>query len=141
MTHDRRPIGLSRLRQEFLDELDPIKAHEGVSQLIRSRVLTIAEGRFIATGEEVPEDKPYMHRCLPGGLRSIVHAIPPHEIRGDDFSFLLGDNEVLDQSELSLLFKIADRCKKWYWRYWYMERYKFITLAIGILVGVVVRGL
>ena len=135
------PIYLQRKREEFLAESDPVRAQEEVIQLIRSRVLTIAEGRFIATGDEVPEDKSYMHRCLPGGLRSIVHAIPPHEIRGDDFSFSLGDNEVLDQIELSLLFEVADRCKKWYWRYWYMERYKFITLGAGILIGVIVRGL
>lgn len=138
---NRIPIDLQKLRKEFLADPDPKKASEGVSQLIRSRILTIAEARFIATGECVPEDKSYMHRCLPGGLRSIIHAIPPHEIGGDDFSFLLGDNDVLDQIELSLLFKIGDRCKRWYWRYWYMERYKCVTLAIGIFIGVVVRGL
>ena len=140
---DRISIDLQRMRKDFLAEAksDPVRAHEGIIRLIRSRVLTLAEGRFIITGKGVPEGKSYMNRCLPGGLRSIVHAIPPHEIQGDDFSFSIGDNEVLDQIELSLLFKVADRCKKWYWRYWYMERYKFITLGVGILIGVVVRGL
>ena len=50
---------------------------EAVFAQMKSRIITLAEGRYLATGRSTPKDEHYAHKPLPGGLRGIVDLIPP----------------------------------------------------------------
>ena len=118
---------------------------EAVFAQIKSRITTLAEGRYLATGRPTPKNVYYAHKPLPGGLRSIVDLIPPHEIYGDDKCFVLGSDEILDTVSLEVLFKTFNRCQHWYWRCWYSMQYQLprqvLFVVIGAIVGLIVGWL
>ena len=118
---------------------------EVVFAQMKSRIITLAESRYLVTGRSTPKDEHYAHRLLPGGLRNIVDLIPPHEIHGDDKCFVLGSDEILDLVSLDVLFKTFGRCQHWHWRCWYSMQYQlprqFLFVVIGAIAGLIMGWL
>ena len=141
------PTYLVKARDRLLAECNGnlTQLAEAVFAQTKGRIITLAEGRYLATGRPTPKNEHYAHKPLPCGLRSIVDLIPPHEIHGDDKCFVLGSDEVLDMVSLDVLFKTFDRCQNWHWRCWYSIQYQLprqvLFVVIGAIVGLIVGWL
>ena len=141
------PTSLVEARNKLLAECNGnlMQLAETVFTQIKSRIITLAEGRYLATGKSTPKNEHYAHKPLPGGLRSIVDLIPPHEIHGDDKCFVLGSDEILDTVSLEVLFRTFGRCQHWHWRCWYSMQYQlprqFLFVVIGAIAGLIMGWL